>query len=606
VHDKHIILSDRDLEIIRRLQKGAFAHPEHEAYPPQIDVFCNELNIFGPSIAEPKRRFVPSKWELMKVTQMVKAIKEGRMVVGKGGEAAAAREKREEQQRQVYLLWKEEEGEEGEERRRKGPRHIPAPKLPLPGHAESYNPPEEYLLSKEEEEEWKALDPEDRPMPFLPKKFSSLRAVGAYRNFIKERFERCLDLYLCPRALKKQGVTDASTLLPSLPNPQDLRPFPTSKAQVYVHAKEGGREGGRVRAVAVSLDGQYVASGGEDGRVCLWEVESGYCLKTWKLRREGGREGGGEEGGEGGVKVLALAWNPNPAHHVLAVAGGRGGVFLLRTRTGGKEEEEVTEALLSSGLEGSRSSSSSTGAGRSIGMKWQAYKSEVGGGEDDLVLRMEGGGECTSVRWHSKGDYLASVVPTGGSQAVMIHQVSKGKTQCPFKKTHGAVQALAFHPHKPFFFVATQTHIRVYHLLKQVLVKKLLSGCKWISSLDVHPSGDHVLVSSYDRRVVWFDLDLSSLPFKTLKYHTKAVRAVAFHRTYPLMASAADDGTVHIFHAMVYDDLMQNPLIVPVKILRGHEVVKEVGVMALAYHPTQPWVFSGGADGKVILFQDVF
>lgn len=188
----------------------------------------------------------------------------------------------------------------------------------------------------------------------------------------------------------------------------------------------------------------------------------------------------------------------------------------------------------------------------------------------------------------------------------MIHQVSKGKTQCPFRKTHGAVQALAFHPNKPFFFVATQTHIRVYHLLKQVLVKKLLTGCKWISSLDVHPSGDHVIISSYDRRVVWFDLDLSSLPFKTLKYHTKAVRAVAFHRTYPLMASAADDGTVHVFHATVYDDLMQNPLIVPVKILRGHEVVKEVGVMAIAFHPSQPWVVSGGADGKVILYQDAY
>jgi hypothetical protein len=33
---------DRDLEVIRRIQKGAFAHPEHDAYPNQIDVFCAE------------------------------------------------------------------------------------------------------------------------------------------------------------------------------------------------------------------------------------------------------------------------------------------------------------------------------------------------------------------------------------------------------------------------------------------------------------------------------------------------------------------------------------------------------------------------------------
>ncbi|CAN0482321.1 unnamed protein product, partial [Scytosiphon promiscuus] len=31
-------------------------------------------------------------------------------------------------------------------------------------------------------------------------------------------------------------------------------------------------------------------------------------------------------------------------------------------------------------------------------------------------------------------------------------------------------------------------------------------------------------VGSYDRRVAWFDLDLSSPPYKTLKYHTKVGR----------------------------------------------------------------------------------
>lgn len=53
---------------------------------------------------------------------------------------------------------------------------------------------------------------------------------------------------------------------------------------------------------------------------------------------------------------------------------------------------------------------------------------------------------------------------------------------------------------------------------------------------------------------------------------TQALRAAQFHRHYPLMASASDDGTVHVFHATVYSDLLRNPLVVPLKILRGHEV----------------------------------
>ena len=51
---------------------------------------------------------------------------------------------------------------------------------------------------QEERTSWQLLDEEDRPK-FVPAAFDSLRAVPAYADFVKERFERCLDLYLCPR-----------------------------------------------------------------------------------------------------------------------------------------------------------------------------------------------------------------------------------------------------------------------------------------------------------------------------------------------------------------------------------------------------------------------
>jgi ribosome biogenesis protein ERB1 len=133
-----------------------------------------------------------------------------------------------------------------------------------------------------------------------------------------------------------------------------------------------------------------------------------------------------------------------------------------------------------------------------------------------------------------------------------------------------------------------------------------------VSCLAVHPSGDHVLVGSYDRRVVWFDLDRGGMPFKTLKYHTHALRSVGFHRAYPLMATASDDGTVHVFHATVYSDLSKDPLLVPVKQLvhrakdRAHgSGATNKAALALAFHPTQPWLFSAGSDHNVVLFQDL-
>lgn len=51
-------------------------------------------------------------------------------------------------------------------------------------------------------------------------------------------------------------------------------------------------------------------------------------------------------------------------------------------------------------------------------------------------------------------------------------------------------------------------------------------------------------------------------------------------------------------------DLLTNPLIVPVKILRGHEIVQHEGVLDCAFHPTQPWLFTAGADASIFLFTD--
>lgn len=49
-------------------------------------------------------------------------------------------------------------------------------------------------------------------------------------------------------------------------------------------------------------------------------------------------------------------------------------------------------------------------------------------------------------------------------------------------------------------------------------------------------------------------------------------------------------------------DLMQNPLIVPVKVLRGHKVVNGLSALDCQFHPTQPWVLTSGADSTIRLY----
>jgi len=202
---------------------------------------------------EHKRSFLPSKMEARKVSKLVHALKMG--WIKSTAELKKEREKNEGPQ--FYMLWQSDD--QAEEMRRIH-KHIPAPKRHLPGHAESYNPPPEYLFDNKELKEWNKLKttPWKRKLHFIPQKYNSLREVPAYSNYIKERFQRCMDLYLCPRAYKMKLTIEAEDLVPQLPNPKDLQPFPTSVTTVF----KGHTN--MIRSISIHPRGDFIASGGDD------------------------------------------------------------------------------------------------------------------------------------------------------------------------------------------------------------------------------------------------------------------------------------------------------------------------------------------------------
>ncbi|KAG0170402.1 Ribosome biogenesis protein erb1 [Apophysomyces sp. BC1034] len=557
---KDVVLKDDELDIIRRLQGGNIPDADYNPYEPTVEWFTSKTEEMPLSARpEPKRRFVPSKWEAKKIMKIVRAIREGRIVPRKPKD----------EKPKFYNLWSDDD-----KPREDHVMHIAAPKMKLPEHDESYNPPEEYLPDADEVKEWNDLDPEDRPKNYLPKKFASLRHVPAYDRFIQERFQRCLDLYLAPRVRKNRLNIDPESLVPKLPNPKDLQPFPTHQSIAY----EGHTA--RIRCLSVHPNGLYAVSGSDDHTVRLWEVTTGRCLSMWQFD---------------GV-IHALAWNPSVDMWIFAVSVGHGEVLLVvPPKLCSAEQGMVADQYLKSGF------APSADEGQKPVVSW-TKPSEQEEEQYGFKVRITHSQVVKQITWHRKGDYFATVAPDAKNLAVLIHQATKHQTQTPFRRLKGLVQKVAFHPIKPIFFVATQIYVRVYDLMRQELIKTLQTSVKWISSIDVHPGGDNVIISSYDKKVCWFDMDLSARPYKSLRYHTKAVRQVAYHRRYPLFASASDDGTIQIFYGMVYNDLLQNPLIVPVKILRGHETKDGLGVLNIEFHPTQPWIFSSGADGSLRLW----
>ncbi|XP_022112807.2 ribosome biogenesis protein BOP1 homolog [Pieris rapae] len=566
-----VILSKDDLKLIERIRNGNVPSETHDEYEPWTDWFTREV-LATPLRAFPehKRSFLPSRSEQMQVARLVHALKMGWSQTRR--EIAARR--RAARARAFYDLW----GSDDVVPRRAAPRHLPAPRRPPPAHAESYNPPPEYLLDRKEMKEWEKLreTPWKRKYTFLPTRHASLREVPAYERFTRERFLRCLDLYLAPRALKMRLTIRADDLVPRLPSPRDLQPFPTAEVLRFT-----GHDG-LVRSVDFDPAGQYALTAGEDGTVRVWEVASGRCLRTLAL----------------GEPAAVARWTPVGGLSLVAAAAGAR-LLLLNpgADVGAHRVAERTDRLL---RDAPPAHDVQMDERTRAAVKWEDVDDASWARGVRLSVRHLG--PLAHLAWHARGDYLAATVRDGGARAVLVHQVSRRRSQLPFRTAKGLVQCAVFHPREPRLLVATQRAVRVYDLVKQQLVRKLLTGAQWVSSVAVHPGGDNVLVGSYDRKLVWFDLELSGEPYQTLRLHGGAVRAVAFHPRYPLFASAGDDERIVVSHGMVYQELTQNPLLVPLKQLRGPERREDLCVLDLRFHPTQPWLAAAGADGTVRLY----
>lgn len=554
-NDEEVELTKEETKLIRRLLKGKTPHAEVDPYAPYVDWF--EWKDKGHPLSnapEPKRRFVPSKWEQKKVVKYVRAIRKGWIKFDKPKEEP-----------EFYLLWGDDSN--AAETKRQGLSYIPAPKPKLPGHEESYNPSIEYIPTQEEINAYQLMYEEDRPK-FIPKRFESLRSVPAYDNAVKEGFDRCLDLYLCPRARKKRINIDPESLKPKLPSRKDLKPYPST---CYLEYKG---HTGPVKSISVEVSGQWLASGSTDGTVRVWEVETGRCLRVWNV----------------GEAVQHVAWNPLIELPILAVSAGHD-VILLNTGLGDAEEDVRIKELLRVDK-----TALIDDAGDNTSLVSWAQHTELD------AIRLQHFKAVSTVEWHRKGDYFTTVVPSGDSRAILIHQLSKKHTQNSIRKLHGLPVTSVFHPTRPVLFVSTKKNVRVYDLLKAKIIRKLETKLREISSIAIHPGGDNVIVGSKEGKMCWFDMDLSSQPYKTLKTHPKDITNVAFHRSYPLFASCSDDCTAYVFHGMVYSDLNQDPLIVPLEILRGHSTFDGRGVLDCKFHPKQPWLFTAGADSTIKLY----
>lgn len=444
---RSVKLSDEDLRLINTFISGSF--PEN--YNPYEEWTESPLaNAIHPIISPtpPKRSFLPSKSERDKVAKIALAIRRGWIKPGKA-----------KKQTRFYDLWEKEM-----DVNRPSP-YLPPPRRRMPGHELSYNPPEEYLPTEEDLEKWKK-DPESAPKGPFSKQYNSMRTVPQYDKAVVDAFDRCLDLYMCPREArprpeKSKRIHSLQELLPKLPHPTELKPFPSHSVVSFTGHTAA------ITSISVHPTGEWLASAALDHTLRIWEVETGRCCRQIRFTGD----------------VRMLQWNPNPAVFVLAVALEQSVLFISSgalpcpPNKNKEKEEQIPELPLEPASEGAEP----VPLGNAV---WEEGEALSGKGTQGIIaLRVRHSKDVHRIAWHGKGDYLAAVSPNAGKSAVVIHQVSKRQSQNPFRPAGGKAKGQAnsvildvvFHPSKPRIFVATQRVIRIYDLVKQVCL--LLQHC---------------------------------------------------------------------------------------------------------------------------------
>ncbi|ETO05515.1 ribosome biogenesis protein bop1 [Reticulomyxa filosa] len=637
------------MAIIHRIRKGKSAAPIFDPGLPDTEEF--DITTGGKL---PKNSFTISKSDYKSILTYVRAIRNGWLKVDKYGKIFRNRnkEKRERNASSSAMTAKPVQN-----------RSILAPpKERLPSHAESYNPPNEYLLTKQQRENFLSNSRFGR---IIPRKYDSLRKVPAYGNFLQERFERCLDLYLCPRQVRTRTIIDPKDALPKLPSVHDLKPFPEILSLEFVGHSH------TVRCLDISPCGTWLATGSDDGTVRVWEIETG---------REFWRHSFGTTSRVESVRFNPLIYKPllmvvvkhrciliplsfitnaDDYHtHVvnvitqfkkesLSIRNEKNELIIPRL---GLEETmklfkqnllEELKNLMSSpnhktlSLKKKNDEDESENEDKNededekielntndinIAARWcfitfHGHKSnticETYKLVNHNVVCVNMLNYLTGACWHAKGEYFATWRPQKQTAALIIHRFGKFSSQIPFTKAIGEIQDVLFHPRRPYIYVACKQSIHCFDLSVCKLIGKFLTTLSWINTFDLHKEGLNIISGGMDGRVCWYDIDLSHKPYKTFRFHKKAVRKCIFHpsRKYShLWATCGDDGTIKIFYCKMFRDVYADPVLIPLKIInvnRNNPNKKRPTnhrVLDIQFHPKQPWIIASCSDSITRLY----
>jgi ribosome biogenesis protein ERB1 len=553
LNNQTVYLTDQQLQVLKRIKERTIVDDTIRETDYSYEIPQDPF----PMSYEPviKRRFLPSKHEQQRINKIIRAIRNGWIKIK---EPEPKRDPIDEFLNNVGDVWISNKSKTS------GLPSLPPPKANLPSHEESFNPAPELF---------------DHSIPPV----FNLRGLASSDKLVKEQFERLLTLYLAPRIRKKKIHMKKEDLLDELPNIEDLKPFPTKCVLKISNGLSSST------CSSVSPDDLFIVSGDESGSVTIMHIMTSKIICKFSAA-----------GPVIGLKFISRS-------SILVVSDKAAEIYGVKLNL--NEFNEAIESYKSIYESHGSFSSSENGnkAGDSkIAFSFPAFekvneapiqKNQI------LVFLMKitiPRNRIINYDLHAKKEYLVlTTAKSDDTRQIDVISIPKCKHTVISIKAKSKIQKTSFHNKKPLLFIMTVTHVFIFDLQKQAVKKKLITGCRLLSDLAIHNTGDHVLVASQDKRLLWFDLDSNEYPYKKMKVHNNVITKCAFNRSYDLFASASDDGRIVIQHAHVDEEGFGYPTIVPLKVLISSSKSKHAQIIDLSFYNKKYFAVSTIDDGTI-------
>ncbi|PSB02429.1 WD40 repeat domain-containing protein [Merismopedia glauca] len=365
-----------------------------------------------------------------------------------------------------------------------------------------------------------------------------------------------------------------------------------------------------VLSIAFSPDSQTMISGGSDNQVKVWDVKTGKCLKTLSGHKHW---------------VFAVAYPPSasPTNQIIASGSIDSSIRLWHLATGEciKILTEHTSwirslafspdgRILASASEDHtiklwdvqtgdclKTLTNHTSAVWSVGFSPCGQLLASGGADQTVKLWNLETGQCL-ISWEGHTNHIRSVVFSldgqvlaSGSEdrTIRIWDIGSGRNIKTFQTDVGAVWSLAFNPQTQILASGSiEQKVKLWDITTGRCVKTWQGYTSWVQAIAFSPSGNILASGSVDNTIKLWNVE-SGVAIASLEEHQSWVTGVAFNPEGNLLASSSVDHTVKLWDLKTHKCL---------KTLKGHTS----WVLSVAFHPQGQILASGGMEKQLLIW----